>query len=142
VSQDLVVEGIDALLAGARSGLVRLTPIEAYTAFSQGALLVDTRPEALRVRDGVVPGAHVVERNVLEWRLDPRGAHRLPELERPAQPVIVLCDEGYASSLAAASLQRVGLPHATDVAGGFQAWRAAGLPVVPATGPGAAGATA
>jgi rhodanese-related sulfurtransferase len=129
-----VTRGIDDVLAEARSVLVRLTPDEAYAAASDGALLVDTRPVALRERDGLIPGAVVVDRNVLEWRLDPVGEHRLAELEGVTQPVIVFCDEGYASSLAAESLQRVGLPNATDLDGGFQAWRAAGLPVEPPAG--------
>ena len=81
------------------------------------------------MRDGVIPGALAVGRNVLEWRLDPVGAHRIPEVTSYEQVVVVVCDEGYASSLAAASLQQLGLQHATDLIGGFQAWKAAGLPV-------------
>ena len=98
---------------------------------SRGALLVDIRPIAQRTADGEIPGALVLERNVLEWRLDPASEHRIPEVAGPEQVVIVVCDAGYASSLAAASLQAVGLPRATDLDGGFQAWRAAGLPVTP-----------
>src|SRR5687768_12807235 len=95
-----------------------------------GALLVDTRSAEQRRRDGEVPGAVPVDRNVLEWRLDPRGAHRITEAGDPNRVVIVMCDEGYASSLAAATLQDIGVRRATDLIGGFQAWRAAGLPVI------------
>ncbi len=120
---------IDARLQAARARLRRVTPQEAAAAQAEGALLVDTRPEALRRRDGTIPGALIVERNVLEWRLDPTSPDRAPDVTSAEQPVIVVCDEGYASSLAAAILQDLGLPQATDLAGGFQAWRAAGLPV-------------
>lgn len=88
-----------------------------------GGLVIDIRPLHQRERDGLLPGALVIDRNVLEWRLDPEGAHRVTELTGRSQPVVVVCDEGYASSLAAASLQRLGLWRATDLAGGFQAWR-------------------
>jgi rhodanese-related sulfurtransferase len=106
-----------------------LTPSEAAAAHLDGALLVDIRPIEQRVADGEVPGAIVVERNVLEWRLDPSGQHRLPEFLGASQPVVLLCNEGYATSLAASTLQQLGV-RATDVIGGFQAWRAAGLPVI------------
>lgn len=89
-----------------------------------GALIVDTRPVAQRDRDGDLPGAVVVERNVLEWRLDPTSPHRLAEMDDPARAVVVICDEGYSSSLAAASLRRLGVD-ATDLEGGYQAWLAA-----------------
>ncbi|MFC6087064.1 rhodanese-like domain-containing protein [Sphaerisporangium aureirubrum] len=120
--------GIDEYLETARKGLRRLTPREAWAAVSSGAYLVDTRPESQRRRDGEVPGAVVVERNQLEWRLDPLCEARIPEATSPAVRWIVLCDQGYSSSLAAAVLRRIGLAHATDVIGGFQAWRAAGMP--------------
>ncbi|MEV5887166.1 rhodanese-like domain-containing protein [Streptomyces sp. NPDC052020] len=124
--------GIDALLERVRQGYERIGPREAYEAAGAGeALLVDIRYAALRERDGRIPGALVVERNELEWRLDPLGSHRLPEATGHDLRVIVVCDEGYASSLAAESLHRLGLRRATDLAGGFQAWRAAGLPVTP-----------
>ena len=84
--------------------------------------MVDIRPVAQRERDGVLPGAVVVDRNVLEWRLDPTSAHSLPQVPRPDQVVVLVCDEGYASSLAAASLQALGLRGATDLDGGYQAW--------------------
>lgn len=95
---------------------------------------MDIRYGALRDRDGTVPGAVIVERNELEWRLDPEGSHRLPHATGHDLPVIVFCNEGYASSLAAASLHDLGLHRATDLVGGFQAWRAAGLPVTPPDG--------
>lgn len=126
--------GIDDLLARARARLTRLTPRQAQDAAADGALLVDIRYAALRARDGVVPGALVVERNELEWRLDPLCDHRLPEATGHDRQVIVICDEGYASSLAAISLQDLGLHLATDLDGGFQAWRAAGLPTVSPAG--------
>ena len=90
---------------------------------------MDIRYAALRERDGTIPGALIVERNELEWRLDPTGDHRAPEATHHALPVVVICNEGYASSLAAVSLRQLGLHRATDLTGGFQAWRAAGLPV-------------
>ncbi|MEV7130311.1 rhodanese-like domain-containing protein [Streptomyces sp. NPDC093260] len=122
--------GIDDLLERVRRGYARIEPGEAYAASRAGeALLVDIRYAALRERDGLVPGALVVERNELEWRLDPWGSHRLPEATGHDLRVVVICNEGYASSLAAASLHQLGLHRATDLVGGFQAWRAAGLPV-------------
>ncbi len=93
-----------------------------------GALVVDIRPIEQRQRDGDLPGAVVVDRNVLEWRLDPTSPHRIPEAGDPLRRVIVVCNEGYASSLAADTLRRLGLERATDLAGGFQAWRAAAAP--------------
>ncbi|MGW8380956.1 rhodanese-like domain-containing protein [Streptomyces sp. ODS28] len=121
---------IDALLAETRTHLDRVGPREAARAQREdGALLVDIRYAALRERDGTVPGALVVERNELEWRLDPTCPHRSPEATSSDRPVIVLCNEGYASSLAARTLQLLGLTRVTDLEGGFQAWRAAGLAV-------------
>ena len=119
--------GIDELLAGARARLARLGPHETYQAVGLGAVLVDIRPAAQRAEHGEIPGAIVIERNVLEWRLDPRSAARLP-FTRYDLEVIVTCQEGYTSSLAAAALQDLGLLRATDLAGGFKAWQAAGLP--------------
>ncbi len=117
------------LLAAARSGLRRLSPVEAMRAVQRGAVLVDTRPEWQRRADGDIPGAVVIERNHLEWRCDPASPDRVPEATGHAVAWIVCCDDGFSSSLAAASLQALGLHRATDVIGGFQAWRAAGLPV-------------
>ncbi|MFJ5608542.1 rhodanese-like domain-containing protein [Streptomyces sp. NPDC093221] len=121
---------LDARLAAVRARLDRLGPEAAARAAERdGALLVDIRYGALRDRDGTIPGAVIVERNELEWRLDPEGTHRLPQATGLGLTVVVICNEGYASSLAAASLQDLGLRAATDLDGGFQAWRAAGLPV-------------
>ncbi|KUL52378.1 sulfurtransferase [Streptomyces sp. NRRL F-4489] len=123
------MSAIDDLLARARQSLSRVGPAEAAAVQASGGLLVDIRYARLRERDGTIPGALIVERNELEWRLDPTGDHRLPEATHHALPIVVICNEGYASSLAAVSLHTLGLPHATDLIGGFQAWRAAGLPV-------------
>jgi rhodanese-related sulfurtransferase len=119
---------IDELLAEARARLDRVTPIQAAARIADGAVLVDIRPAAQRAREGQVPGSLVVERNVLEWRFDPAGDARLPEATGYDVDVIVLCSEGYTSSLAADALRSLGLHRATDVIGGFHAWAAAGLP--------------
>ncbi|MGW7385100.1 rhodanese-like domain-containing protein [Streptomyces sp. NPDC054794] len=124
--------GIDELLTRVRERYRRIEPGEAFRAARAGeALLVDIRYAALRERDGVIPGALVVERNELEWRLDPVGSHRVPEATGHDLRIVVICNEGYASSLAAASLHQLGLHRATDLIGGFQAWKSAGLPVTP-----------
>lgn len=115
------------VLARARAGLARLDPVQAWNAVAEGAVLVDIRPAAQRVDEGEVPGTLVVERNVLEWRFDPRSEARVAAAS-PDLRVIVLCSEGYTSSLAAAALQQVGVHRATDVIGGYRAWAAAGLP--------------
>ncbi|QKW09552.1 sulfurtransferase [Streptomyces sp. NA04227] len=126
--------GIEGHLERVRAGLDRVQPHAAHSASESGTtLLIDIRYQALRERDGLIPGALVVERNELEWRLDPRGSHRLPQATGHDLHVVVICNEGYASSLAASSLKDLGLHRATDLVGGFQAWRAAGLPVVPVT---------
>ncbi|WP_370375525.1 rhodanese-like domain-containing protein [Micromonospora sp. HM5-17] len=119
---------IDEILAAARARLRRLEPEEAHLAVRAGAVLVDIRPAAQRAATGAVPGALIVERNVLEWRFDPRSTSRLPIADRYDLPVIVLCHEGYTSSLAAAALHDLGLHRATDVIGGFVAWHRVGLP--------------
>jgi len=119
---------VEQLLDAARARLHRLDPPAAFAAHAAGTLLVDIRPVEVRRRDGEVPGALIVDRNVLEWRLDPASPHRLLEVSGQGQRVIVLCSEGYASSLAAATLRDLGLD-ATDVDGGFVAWESAGLPV-------------
>ncbi|MFF9570299.1 rhodanese-like domain-containing protein [Streptomyces sp. NPDC014685] len=121
--------GIDELLKRVRAGFVRVGPQEAAAAASDGALLVDIRYAELRERDGLIPGALVVERNELEWRLDPLGSHRAPQAVSHDLRIVIVCNEGYASSLAVASLRQLGLHRATDLIGGFQAWLAAGLPV-------------
>ena len=123
---------IDELLAEARGGLARLRPEAALAVLTDGAVLVDIRPSEQRIAEGEVPGAIIIGRNVLEWRLDPRSEARIPALARPDARIIVMCSEGYASTLAAASLRRIGLRDATDLDGGFQAWQAAGLPTRPA----------
>lgn len=120
--------GVEHLLAHAREGLARVTPCEAAALREHGARIVDVRPHADRDAEGEIPDALAVERIVLEWRLDPSGSHRL-DWVRPGSTVIVVCNEGYASSLAAAALRELGLA-ATDLDGGFRAWAAEGLPVV------------
>ena len=123
---------IDQMLSAARARLRRLSPDEAYDAVAKTeAILVDIRPESQRAIEGSIAGALVVERNVLEWRFDPASSTRLPVATDHDLQVIVFCSEGYTSSLAAAALQDLGLWRATDVVGGFHAWRATGLPIVP-----------
>jgi rhodanese-related sulfurtransferase len=128
VSRPARARSIDEVLAAARARLSRLDPPAASDAAGDGAILVDIRPAAQRAAEGEIPGATIVERNVLEWRLDPASDARLPVAGYDLQ-VIVFCSEGYTSSLAAAALQDLGLRRATDLAGGFRAWEAAGLPV-------------
>ncbi len=123
--------GIEELLGEARRHLTRLTPQELDRALSNGALLIDIRSETQRSTDGTVPGARFVPRNVLEWRLDPSSPSRDPDLARAEALIVLMCDQGYQSSLAAATLKELGLERATDLVGGFQAWRAAGLAVEP-----------
>jgi rhodanese-related sulfurtransferase len=122
---------IDELLEQARARLTRVDPAAARAAIDAGAVLVDIRAESQRERDGVVPGSVFIARNVLEWRCDPDGVDRDERVADPARRLIVMCDAGYQSSLAAATLQELGHADATDLDGGFQAWRAAGLPVEP-----------
>ena len=119
----------DDLLAEARRGLERLGPFEAAAAIAAGALLVDVRSELQRERDGVVPGSVFFPRNVLEWRCDPASPACDERVCDRSRRLIIMCDEGYQSSLAAANLRRLDFKRATDLAGGFQAWRVAGLPV-------------
>lgn len=121
---------IDEMLAEARAGLVRLEPTAAWAAAHEPeTFLVDTRPEFQRRADGELPGAIVIERNHLEWRLDPSSPGRIPEAVDTGIRWIIVCEGGYSSSLAAESLRRIGLSRSTDVIGGFQAWLASGLPV-------------
>lgn len=122
-------QGIDELLAAAREGLNRLEPEDALSAVENGALLVDMRPHEQRVRDGLIPGAVIIDRNVLEWRLDPSSPHKLAAVTGYEQQIILICNQGFSSSLAAATLQQLGLRNATDVDGGFEKWAARGLPV-------------
>jgi rhodanese-related sulfurtransferase len=122
---------IDEITDAARQRLDRLSPAGARAAMREGALLVDIRPHAQRRAEGSVPGSLCVERNVLEWRFDPRSEARLPQATGYEAHLIIMCSRGYASSLAAASLQDLGLHRATDLAGGFIAWQQAGLPVLP-----------
>ncbi|HEX3513132.1 MAG TPA: rhodanese-like domain-containing protein [Trebonia sp.] len=119
---------IDEMLAAARGRLLRLTAEEAYAACAAGGTLIDIRPAAQRAAAGEVPGSVVIERNHLEWRLDPASDARLPWVTGYGLRPIVICAEGYTSSLAAAALQDLGLVLSTDVIGGYQAWQAAGLP--------------
>ena len=128
---------VDEVLADARSRYERVEPLTAYAEQAAGAVLVDTRNAGQRAAHGTIPGALVVERNHLEWRFDPASDARLPVAAYDAR-VIVVCQEGYASSLAAASLLDLGVERATDLVGGFEAWAAAGLPVVPGVEPAAA----
>lgn len=120
---------IDQLLAQVRSRIDRIDPAEAAARLAAGALLVDTRPWEQRSRDGEVPGAVVVDRNVLEWRLDPASPWRIPEVTGYDLEVIVLCTQGYSSSLVADTLRTLGLRRAADVVGGFEAWAVLGLPI-------------
>jgi rhodanese-related sulfurtransferase len=119
----------DELLEEARRELKRLEPGDAAAAVSAGAVLVDIRSELQRERDGVVPGSVFFPRNVLEWRCDPASPYRDERVSDSSRRLIVMCDQGYQSSLAAANLRRLGFEDATDLVGGFQAWLAAGLPV-------------
>jgi rhodanese-related sulfurtransferase len=127
-----MTRSVDDLLAAARERLQRVTPEEAARAVDErGALLVDTRPAWQRREEGEIPGALVIERNHIEWRLDPTSDARIPDAVDHDVEVILFCSEGYSSSLAAASLQDLGLHRATDLLGGFRAWQAAGFPTQP-----------
>ena len=123
---------LDELLADAEARIERLAPDEAARAAEEGAVLIDIRSQGDRVRDGVVPGALHIPRTVLEWRLDPDGAWRTPYVDGLGRRVVLLCDHGCSSMLAAATLVDLGYERVGDVVGGFQAWRAAGLPVTQA----------
>jgi rhodanese-related sulfurtransferase len=120
---------IDELLDRARRQLARVEPEQAAAELARGVLLVDIRPADQRAEGGDIPGATVIDRNVLEWRLAPDSQWRIDGVARTDTRVIVLCNEGYSSSLAAATLKELGLVNATDVIGGFQAWKRAGLPI-------------
>jgi rhodanese-related sulfurtransferase len=122
---------IEELLEQARARLSRMSAAEAERAVAEGALLVDIRSDSQRRRDGVIPGARVVNRNEIEWRIDPTSDWKDPELARPDARLVIVCNEGYQSSLVAATAHELGIEAATDLDGGFQAWRKAGLPVEP-----------
>ncbi len=124
VSTNTTQEGsaISAMVRECRRGLHRVAPEELESVVSAGALLVDIRPDRQRARDGELPGAVVIDRNVLEWRLDPSSPHRIPQAEDPERRIVIVCNEGYSSSLAAHALQLLGLCNATDLCGGYQAW--------------------
>jgi len=114
---------VDDLLARARRRIRRVGPRELEGVLEGGGLVIDIRPAAQRAQEGELPGALVVERNVLEWRLDPNGDHRLPQVTSRDQPIVIVCSAGYASSLAAASVTDLGYTWIADLAGGYQAWR-------------------
>lgn len=123
---------VDQLLEQARAQLpARPTPGSVMMAQQAGALVIDMRSDEQQMRDGLIPGALIIQRNVLEWRCDPKSKWRHPAVTSHDLLIILVCDEGYQSSLAAANLQAMGLHRATDMDGGFQSWRALGLPVVP-----------
>lgn len=124
---------VEQLVAEARARFDRVTPAEAAAAMAAGAILIDTRSSDVRGRDGTVPGSHHVPLSVLPWRVDPASPYRNPDVARPDARVILLCAEGYSSSLAAAWLKDLGFARVADLEGGFEAWRAAGLPVEPVT---------
>jgi rhodanese-related sulfurtransferase len=124
---------IDELLASARARLNRVTPREAFGEMAAGGMLIDIRPAAQRAVQGEIPGSTIVERNHLEWRLDPCSDARLPWVTGYDHRVMIICEAGYTSSLAAAALQDLGLHRATDVIGGYQVWTAEGLPWAPAS---------
>jgi rhodanese-related sulfurtransferase len=127
--QSSPASAIDQLLAKARAGVRRRTPEETRAAGRRGALVVDTRTEAQRRGQGEIPGAIVIDRTVLEWRLDPLSDARIPEAVGYDVEIVVVCRQGYSSSLAAESLRSVGLWRATDMIGGVEAWQEAGLPL-------------
>ncbi|HEX3563816.1 MAG TPA: rhodanese-like domain-containing protein [Acidimicrobiales bacterium] len=123
----------DELVAQARRRISRIVPAELEPLAAAGGLIVDIRPVAQRAEEGELPGALIIERNVLEWRLDPSGDHRIPQVTGYEQPVVVVCSEGYASSLAADTVRALGYKRAADLVGGYQAWAAwvaAGRPAV------------
>lgn len=122
---------VEDLLVAARSRLERATPARAWEDVRDGAILVDIRPAAQRREHGEIPGSVIIERNHLEWRLDPASDARLPLVTGHAQRIVIFCQQGYTSSLAAAALRDLGLDQATDLIGGYEAWVAAGLPWAP-----------
>ena len=129
---DLRRRALDDLLADAEKQIVRYTPNEAFEAMRSEALLIDIRSESDRERDGIVPGSMHIPRTVLEWRTDLDGRWRSPHLEGPEQQIILLCDHGSSTILAAATLVELGYSRAGDVIGGYAAWRDSGLPTTTA----------
>ena len=127
------VGAVDGVLTEVRSRILRIGPTDAADIRRQGGLLVDIRPSEQRAAEGEIPGSLIIERNVLEWRLDPTGQYRHPDAGSPERAVVVFCQDGYASSFAVESLVRLGLERVSDLSGGFAAWRSAGLPVRSAT---------
>jgi len=131
-TQPWLRRSVAEVLAEVRRGLRRVGPVQAAAQVAAGALLIDIRPVENRVAEGEIPGAWIVDANVLQWRLDPQSPDRLDGVDDSFYDriLIVVCNEGYASSLAAAGLQYLGLQGATDLDGGYRAWVAAGLPTV------------
>jgi rhodanese-related sulfurtransferase len=125
----IIRRGISDVLAAAQARLRRLTPEQASVAMREGSVLVDTRDEALRKRDGYIPGSVHIPLSVLEWRVDPTSGHQSTALAGHEDKLILICHEGYSSSLAAVRLHDLGFANTTDVIGGFVAWTAADLPV-------------
>ena len=128
-----MTDGIDRLLEEERRLLNRLTPEQARDAAAAGGVIVDTRSHEQRLAGGTVPGSVRIHRNVLEWRVDASSGYQDPRLAARTGPIVIMCEQGYSSSLAAATLQRLGIADATDMIGGFEAWSAVGLPVEPAS---------
>ena len=126
-----MTDGIDRLLKEERRLLRRVTPQEAFDAAAAGGVIIDTRSHEQRLAGGTVPGSVRIHRNVLEWRVDASSGYQDPRVASCAGPIVIMCEQGYSSSLAAATLQRMGVTNATDMIGGFEAWAAAGLPVEP-----------
>jgi rhodanese-related sulfurtransferase len=126
---------LEELLAAATTRIARLQPRDAFAAAASGALIVDIRSHDARRREGIVPGSLHIPRTVLEWRVAPDSASRNPHLAGPEQRLVLLCDHGYSTVLAAATLVDLGFASAADVIGGFAAWREAGLPVADAPPP-------
>jgi rhodanese-related sulfurtransferase len=120
--KDIAGSAVSRWLEESRRGLDRVEPTDLEAVRAADALIVDIRPIEQRQRDGELPDALVIDRNVLEWRLDPSSPHRLPVADDPARRIVLVCNEGYSSSLAAHTLQRLGLANATDLRGGYQAW--------------------
>lgn len=120
--KDIAGSAVSRLLEESRRGLDRVESTDLEAVRAADALIVDIRPIEQRQRDGELPDALVIDRNVLEWRLDPSSPHRLPVADDPARRIVLVCNEGYSSSLAAQTLQRLGLANATDLRGGYQAW--------------------